>query len=190
MRPIFLIRISAILLMLSAISCEKKSNNHRVELDDSIKHVIIQYVKENNIDVRSRLITTDWVVNTFRTDVYISNSFRHLDDSLHDEPTYYAVLSDSIVVLVYTGIENTVVRNTQEISSEIKFVLDKNNLRLRPDDGNFYHEPKWVYTLCDRSNLLVKKSSAFELFHIPFGYMLLHDTVRNDSSFIVVKRNH
>lgn len=178
-----------LLVVLFVISCDHKRNDFILELDDSAKQMITQYVKENNIDVKARVITTDWVVSNYRTDIYITNSFTQLNDTVGNVPTYYSILADSIVVFVYTGLERISTRNNRKISLEIEDVLDAYDVKLKSDRSDLYHEPRWLYTRCNNTSKLLKETSPLELLSIPCGYMLLYDTL-NTHSYIVKERTN
>ena len=74
MKSTSLIRLVTLFVGLTLMSCERSNSDHVVSFNDSLKHAITQYVNENHIDLKSRVIVTDWITNPYRTDVYISNS--------------------------------------------------------------------------------------------------------------------
>lgn len=163
-------------LLLAVISCKQKRNVYFVSFNDSIQQAIRSYVNENNIDLDSTIIVTDWVVNPYRTDVYISNSFRSFKDNPHYTPSYYSLISDSIITLVYTGVESSVTRDTQDISSEIEGLLINKHVKLKLDGEYVDHVKTWLYSSCSSNGKLVKSPSRSDLFYIPCRDVL--DTVR------------
>ena len=176
-----LLKCLAILLMaLTIISCQRSSSTNAVSLDDLVNQAIVRYVSENNIDLKTRVITTDWVANPYRTDVYISNSFHQLIDIPSHVPTYYSIISDSIVVFVYSGVERSIGRDTQELSKEIRDVLTDKNVKLEPDNGNIIHTRTWLYTVCEGNGELIREPAVSDLFYIPCRNVFLRDTLRNE----------
>jgi hypothetical protein len=155
------------------------------EFDESTKQVISSYVKENNIDIKSKVVTANWVVNADRTDLYISNSFTQMDKDGKDIPLYYSVVNDSIIVFVYSGLEYLISRKKQEILVEINEVLSKHKVSLSIDSGYFYHPPTWLYSVCEGNSKIIKKSHALERFHIPCGYSLFFDQQKQDSLYVL-----
>jgi len=172
-------------LLLSIVSCRQEKGRFATEFDDSTKQVIMSYVKENNIDIKSKVVTANWIVNTDRTDIYISNLFTQMNIDGKDIPLYYSVVNDSIIVFVYSGLENLISRNKQEILIEINEVLSKQKVSLSIDSGYFYHPPTWLYTTCEGNSKIVKKAHALERFYIPCGYSLFLDEQRQDSLYII-----
>ncbi|RAV97600.1 hypothetical protein DQQ10_27600 [Pseudochryseolinea flava] len=92
--------------------------------------------------------------------------------------------------MVFLGIEKIVSRNTYQINNEIKQVLTNAQVNLKEKiiDGELTHEPTWLFSYCSGDSRLIKISSPLELFHIPCGYILQHDILKSDNSFILTKR--
>jgi hypothetical protein len=154
--------------IMSNSSCQKNSNSYYVSLNDSIQHAIRSYTAENNISTKSRVITTEWIVNPYRTDVYISNTFRQFLTNPDLVPSYYSIISDSIVVLVYTGTETELARNTQDIQREIANLLNESGIRLQSDKRTTTHVKTWLYSSCSSSSAtLVREPSTRDLLYIP-----------------------
>lgn len=177
--------INLILVGLIIISCQKAETKYSTELDSSIKKVIISYVKENSIDLKSKIVTVEWSVTDYRTDIYISNSNIELHKKPENTPIYYSVVDENAVVFIYSGIERFVSRDTREITREIDELLLTRNIQLSPDSGHFYRAPRWLYTSCENKSKLSKKIPPFEYNYIPCGYTLLQDTSILDSLYIV-----
>ena len=169
-------------------SCAEKKSRFFVALDQSTNEVILSYVKDNNIDLKSKVITTYWVVNDYRTDVYVSNSYAQLYKKPENAPTYYSIINENIVVFLYVGIERIISRDTHEITKEIDELLRKREVRLSPDSGYFYHAPKWLYTTFGEKNRLVKKLPPYEYNFIPYDYAVLQDTTKKDSLYILNRK--
>jgi hypothetical protein len=155
------------LLAMSTLSCEVKRESYLVSLSDSIQNAIRIYTAENHIDPKSRVITTDWVVNPYRTDIYMSTTFREFLDNPDHVPSYYSIVSDSIVVLVYTGTEIELGRNTQNIQQEIRSILNSVGVKLKSDNGTTTDAKTWLYSSCNNSTTLVKEPSTKDLLYIP-----------------------
>ena len=173
-----------VLLALMILSCEQKTNNYLVELNDSTKSKIKSYVQDNNVDLKSKVISTQWVVNGDRTDIYITNLDSKLYLKLEFTPTYYSVIEDDIIVFIYSGIEQSILRNNYDEVSEINVLLDQYQVNLKNDSANFYYAPTWLYSICPESSELIKKIDPMEYNFIPCNYKLLQDTIRNDSLFV------
>ena len=159
--------LAALFIALNIVSCQSKNSSYAVTLDDSVKQAVIRYVNENDIDLKSRIITTHWVANPYRTDIYISNSFRQLNASQSHIPTYYTTISDSIIVFIYSGVERNIGRDTEKLSNELKDLLTRKNIKLKPDNGLLTHTRTWLYAMCGGSNKLIKEPSVSDLFYIP-----------------------
>lgn len=164
---LFFIQLVAIIAVLTVISCKRDRNDLRVSLDDSLQLAIRTYVQENNIDVNSSVITTDWVVNPYRTDVYISATSKGIDNSIHNVPTYYSVASDSIIVLIYSGVERGVIRNTEKVSEEIKDLLAKKDVKLMADSVSVSRQLTWLYSSCGEKRELITEPSISDLLYVP-----------------------
>ena len=175
--------LAALLMLLTITSCQKKKNNYVKSLNDSVKQAIMLYVNENDINLESRIITTDWVANPYRTDVYISNSFNQLNDSSSHMPTYYSIISDSIIVFIYSGVERSIGRDTQELTNEIRDLLNEKNVKLKPDSGYINHKHTWLYTACGERSELIRTPAASDLFYIPCRDVLLGDTLREVNTY-------
>lgn len=181
MRSLLLKCLAASLMILTIISCQKStSSTSAVSLDDSVQQAIIRYVNENDVDLKSTVIITDWVANPYRTDVYILSSSHEFMDSQSHMPTYYSIISDSIVVFVYSGVERSIGRDTQVLSKEIRDLLTEKNVTLEPDNGNIIHTRTWLYTVCDGNGELIREPAVSDLFYIPCRNIVLRDTLRND----------
>ncbi|HEV8511883.1 MAG TPA: hypothetical protein VGQ59_01315 [Cyclobacteriaceae bacterium] len=154
-------------LLFGIASCQRMQKNYFVTLDDHVRDAIKSYVKENRIDVNSGVITTDWLVNPYRTDVYISNTSRQFTDRLNSVPSYYSLVSDSIIVLIYSGVENGIIRNTRGITLEINDLLVKKHVKLFPKSKYVDHTRTWLYTLCNGNGELIREPSISDLFYIP-----------------------
>jgi hypothetical protein len=157
------------LIAMSTLSCEVKRESYLVSLSDSIQHAIRIYTSENHINPKSRVILADWVVNPYRTDVYISNTFREFLDNPDHVPSYYSIVSDSIVVLVYTGTETELGRNTQGIQKELNNLLDEAGIKLQSDARTTIHVKTWLYSSCGgtRNSTIVREPSGQDLLYIP-----------------------
>jgi hypothetical protein len=184
MKLIKFVYLVAIVLIITGCPYNVKER-YSIELNDSIKQVISTYVEENNIDVKSKIITTEWIVNDYRTNVYISNLYSKLYEKEGHTPTYYAIIDNKIIVLIYAGIEKAIFKKTDEILGEIDYLVQKNQIKLSLDTGYFYYAPTWLYSVCGEESKLVKKFPPFEYNFIPCGYTLLQDTVRKDSLFVI-----
>lgn len=180
MKSLLLKCLAALLMALAFTSCQRPNSTNAVSLDDSVKQAVIRYVSENNINLKTRVITTDWVANPYRSDVYISNSSHQLIDSPSHMPTYYSIISDSIVVFIYSGVERSIARDTRELSKEIRNLLTEKNVKLEPDDGNIIHTRTWLYTVCEGNGELIREPAVSDLFYIPCRNVFLRDTLRND----------
>ncbi len=185
MKSRFSLYLLTITLVISIASCRSQKKRFAIELNDSIKYAVLEYVRENNVDIKSKVITTRWVVNTFRTDVYISNSFKKFGEEQTGVPAYYSILDESIVVFLYSGVEGSISRNTKAISTEVEDILNRYQIKLSSNDSSFYRPSTWLYTFCDGKSELIKKSYPFERYYIPCGYSLKQDSIRQDSLFIM-----
>ncbi len=159
--------LAALLMLLTIISCQKKKSSYVISLDDSLKQAIIHYVSENDINLKSTVIITDWVANPYRTDVYILNSSQQFINDPSQIPTYYSIISDSIVVFIYSGVERSISRDTQELSNEIRYLLIEKNIKLKPDNGYLTHTQTWLYTVCEGNGELIKEPAVSDPFYIP-----------------------
>jgi hypothetical protein len=177
-----------IIIQFFITSCNENENRFTAELNDSAKQAIISYARENKIDLRSKVITTDWVVNDYRTDIYISNLNTQLYKKRENTPVYFSVVNDSIIVFIYAGVEKVISRNTDKIISEIDKTLVKHKVQLNPDSGHFYRAPTWLYTSCGEKNRIEKKLPPLEYNFIPCGYTLMQDTVRKDSLYVLKEK--
>jgi hypothetical protein len=156
-----------IAFIMSIISCQNEKSLYYIKLNDSIEHAIRSYASENNINLKSRVITTDWIVNPYRTDVYISNTFQQFLNKPDHVPTYYSIVSDSIIVLVYTGIESEMVRNTQAIQKEMGNLLNQSDTELQPDKETTTHVKTWLFSSCEgNSAILVREPSMKDLLYV------------------------
>lgn len=178
-----------IIFLIIAACSNSTSNKFEVELNDSVKQVILAYIKENNIDSKAKVITTDWIVSDYRTDVYISNIQSKLYQKTVYTPTYYSIIDGDVVVFIYTGIEAIMIKNTDEILYEIDDVLIKLQVELSPDSGDFYYARSWQYSTCNEESILIKKLPPFEYNFIPCGYKLLQDSIFKDSLYVVKRKN-
>lgn len=170
----------ALLAALAIISCQKSNSTSAVVLDDSLKQAITRYVSENDIDLKSTIIITDWVANPYRTDVYILNSSHQFFNEPSKLPTYYSIIYDSIVVFIYSGLERSIGRDTEELSEEIRDLLIKKNVKLEPDSGNIIHTRTWLLTVCEGESELIREPAVSDLFYIPCRDVFLRDTLRNE----------
>lgn len=169
-------------MILTFSTCQEKKKNFMISLDDSIKQAILDYIKENDINLDSRIITTDWVANPYRTDIYISNSLHQFDEGSAQLPTYYSIVYDSIVVFVYSGVERSVDRDTRELYSELMDILAETNVKLAPDRGNIVHSNTWLFTVCGEASQIIRRPSTSDLFYIPCRGVLMSDTLVNDGT--------
>lgn len=154
-------------IFLISSSCQEKGNLYYVSLGDSVQYAIKNYITENHINVKSRVITTDWMSNPYRTDIYISNTSKQSINDQANIPSYYSVVSDSILVLVYSGVEAGIARNTQIIQQEMKAHLVERGIELQPDNKNVTHTKTWLYSLCGDRGKLIRETSIKDLYYIP-----------------------
>jgi hypothetical protein len=182
----YLFRFFGVMLTCLIISCAQKEKKYEVEVDRDIEKIILSYIKGNNLDLKSKVVATSWVVTpNDRTDVYISNINSNSYKNIKYSPSYYSVLDTGVVVFVFTNIENLIDKKSNAIVTEIDNLLISQNIVLKPDSGNFYYAPTWLYSSCGEQHTLIKKLPPFEYNFVPCGYVLLQDTVKKDSLYIM-----
>ena len=174
-RLVYYTNFAWFLFLFGIVSCQRTQKDYFVTLDDPIRDAIKSYVRENKVDINSRVITTDWVVNPYRSDVYISNASRQFADSLNSVPSYYSLVSDSIVIFVYSGVEKGITRNTRGITTEINDLLAKRHAKLVTENEHAYYKYTWLFTICNGNGKLVREPSISDLFYIPCRESHSHD---------------
>jgi len=167
----------------------KKGSTFEVKLDNELQEILVDYLKENNIDSNRKVIITEWVVNpNDKIDVYISNINTDLYRKKKYTPSYYATLRNGAVVFIYTNVESLIDRDIQPILIEIEDLLKEKAVTLKSDSGFQYSAPTWLYTSCSGGiNKVTKKLNPLEYNFIPCGYALRQDTLKADSIYILRK---
>jgi hypothetical protein len=168
------ILLGSILLLSSCMGGEKR---YFARIDEQISKSILAYTMENNVDIKSNVIVTQWVVTPFeRTDIYISSTNAANYKARKGAPTYYCTLDDGTIVFIYSNVERLIDRNVDKLIEEIDFTLEKYDVDLTSDTANFYYAPTWLYTNCSDTTILQKKIPALEYATIPCDYVLLQDS--------------
>lgn len=81
---------------------------------------------------------------------------------------------------IYSGLERSIGRDTEELSEEIRDLLIKKNVKLEPDSGNIIHMRTWLLTVCEGKSELIREPAVSDLFYIPCRDVFLRDTLRNE----------
>src|SRR6186713_1549978 len=102
--------------MLFIANCSEVKKNHNVNIDKQVSDLIFSYVKENNINIKTKIIITHWVTTPYeRSDIYISNTIFAEYKDLKFAPSYYSILQDGTVVFIYSNLERLIDRNSNEM---------------------------------------------------------------------------
>lgn len=171
----------ACVISLAIIGCNG-NRNYQTGIDNELQKIILTYIAENDIDVKSKIVVTQWVVTpNDRTDIYISNANSQIYKDIRFAPSYYSIIEDEVVVFIYSNIEPLIIRESADIVDEVDAVLASLAIDLPPDTGNFYHAPTWWYSSCLDNGQVIKKIHPLEYNFVPCGYAILQDSAVADS---------
>jgi hypothetical protein len=176
--------ITSLLALQMSTACVEKSNHQVTMVDSTLTAAIHQYVHENGINLREKVVSVE-VNNGPKSTYHISNQ----NSKLYKEssPSYYA-LCDSVVVFIYTGFE----RNFEyhlSLSRELDSFLDRRSVKLKEFEPlkSTYNPPTWRLTECNGNYQLDKKLDPYQVDFVPCGYTLLQDSTNLDS--LIVKHD-
>jgi len=187
---------TALLLVLTftfACMCHAQNVKDEFKVDISDNHlamVIREYVAENHIDAKRRVITLKIVTGQKKT-VTITNEIGALYCIDGFVPTYYGVLDGKILFLAYAHVDNLFKRDLSGITKEIANELKKLGVKLESrKDGvlnKTYSAPTWRLTEELTGYMLNKKVTPHEFASIPQGYAIVRDSIELDN-LVLIKR--
>jgi hypothetical protein len=175
----------SLLTWILASSCRVEEPN-KIVLSDSIERLVLDYVQENNIEVSWRVITIRTMSGHLRSDIYLSNTQYQTYRLTNKLPAYYTAVNDSIVVFLYSGLEQISARaDTSQALQSIERFLEVHQVQLEEGTLYFSHEPVWWYSVCRDNKRLIKQWSLFEVKELPCGYSVWMNEQKPDSLLII-----
>lgn len=177
-----------IIQSISSCNAQTESSSFKVQISDEfVAETVRQYIIENKIDIKKKIITIRAEVGTKKV-FEITDYFSALYKESRFTPTYYAILDNSIVVLVFTRVEQTFKRDHTQIIKEIDKVLEIYKIVLSKEIHLNYNAPVWsVVEQCDGEYEVNKNVTPFRFESIPCGYSIVRDSVKLDSLMLIKK---
>ena len=173
-------------MLLWVLSCRDRGTveyRHRVQLKDSIDGIVKDYVRENNVRINEVFITLKHIGFNNRR-LLLTNVNSRTYDTLF-VPSAYSVVDDSIIVLIYSGIESYY-NHHNSIIEELDLTFHDLNIVLKPI-GSKYDAPTWIATDCNGEIKISKKQSPFIVTELPCNYLVKRDSLKLDSLFLTAQ---